>query len=73
MKLEIKDITYSINSKLIVDGVSLGIEEGTFVGLVGPNGCGKSTLLKNIYRTYQPDSGVVYIDGKSTEDRKSVV
>ena len=67
MKLEIKDITYSINSRLIVDGVSLGIEEGTFVGLVGPNGCGKSTLLKNIYRTYQPDSGVVYIDGKSTE------
>ena len=66
MKLEIKDITYSINSKLIVDGVSLGIEEGTLVGLVGPNGCGKSTLLKNIYRTYQPDSGVVYIDGKST-------
>ena len=68
MKLEIKDITYSINSKLIVDGVSLGIEEGTFVGLVGPNGCGKSTLLKNIYRTYQPDSGVVYIDGKSTNE-----
>ena len=67
MKLEIKDISYSINSKLIVDGVSLGIEEGTFVGLVGPNGCGKSTLLKNIYRTYQPDSGVVYIDGRSTQ------
>ncbi len=64
MKLEVKDITYSINSKLIVDGVSLGIKEGDFVGLVGPNGCGKSTLLKNIYKVYQPDSGSVYIDGK---------
>ncbi len=64
MKLEVKDITYSIDSKLIVDGVSLGIKEGDFVGLVGPNGCGKSTLLKNIYKVYHPDSGAVYIDGK---------
>ena len=64
MKLEIKDITYSINSKLIVDGVSLGVEEHSFVGLVGPNGCGKSTLLKNIYKVYKPDSGAVYIDGR---------
>ena len=64
MKLEVKDITYSIDSKLIVNGVSLGIPEGSFVGLVGPNGCGKSTLLKNIYKVYKPDSGAVYIDGK---------
>ena len=59
MKLEVKDIKYSIDQKLIVKGVSLGIEEGDFVGLIGPNGCGKSTLLKNIYRVYKPDSGVV--------------
>ena len=64
MKLNIENVTYSINAKLIVDGVSLGIREGEFVGLVGPNGCGKSTLLKNIYRVYQPDSGKVFIDGK---------
>ena len=68
MKLEVKDITYSIDGKTIVDSVSLEIEEGCFMGLVGPNGCGKSTLLKSIYRTYKPDSGVVYIDGKSTND-----
>ena len=64
MKLSIENISYSIDSKLIVDGVSLGIEEGSFVGLVGPNGCGKSTLLKNIYRVYKPDGGAVYVDGK---------
>ena len=71
MKLEIKDITYSIDSKLIVDGVSLGIEEGSFVGLVGPNGCGKSTLLKNIYKVYKPDRGAAYIDGKSIAEMSS--
>lgn len=64
MKLSIENITYSINSKLIVDGIDLGIEKGAFVGLVGPNGCGKSTLLKNIYKVYTPDEGSVYIDGR---------
>ena len=71
MKLSIEKITYSINSKLIVDGVDLGVEEGTFVGLVGPNGCGKSTLLKNIYKVYTPDSGKVYIDGKDLAELSS--
>ncbi len=71
MKLSIEKITYSINSKLIVDGVDLGVEEGTFVGLVGPNGCGKSTLLKNIYKVYTPDSGKVYIDGKDMSELSS--
>ena len=54
VKLNVSDLKYSINSKVIVDGVSLDVEEGTFVGLVGPNGCGKSTLLKNIYKVYTP-------------------
>ena len=71
MKLEVKDITYSIDGKLIVDGVSLGIREGDFVGLVGPNGCGKSTLLKNIYKVYKPDAGAVFIDGKNAADMSS--
>lgn len=71
MKLSIENITYSINSRLIVDGVDLGIEEGTFVGLVGPNGCGKSTLLKNIYKVYTPDAGSVYIDGKDISQLSS--
>lgn len=71
MKLEVKDITYSIDQKLIVEGVSLGIKEGDFVGLIGPNGCGKSTLLKNIYRVYKPDSGTVYIDGREINEMTS--
>jgi len=71
MKLQVKDITYSIGSKLIVDGVSLDVEEGSFVGLVGPNGCGKSTLLKNIYKVYKPDRGAAYIDGKSLAEMSS--
>ena len=66
MKLEVKDIRYSIDSKEILRGIDFQIEAGSFVGIVGPNGCGKSTLVKNIYKVYKPDSGVVYIDGKDT-------
>lgn len=66
MKLNVEYVTCSIGGRLIVDGVSLGIRTGEFVGLVGPNGCGKSTLLKNIYRACRPDRGAVYIDGRDT-------
>ncbi len=63
MKLTVQGIKYSIDSKEILRGIDFQIEEGSFVGIVGPNGCGKSTLVKNIYRVYKPDSGVVFIDG----------
>ena len=64
MKLETKKITYSIDGKLIIDGIDISVKEGEFVGIVGPNGCGKSTLLKNIYKVFIPDSGAAFIDGE---------
>ena len=62
-KLETKGITYSIDGKIIIDGIDISVKEGEFVGIVGPNGCGKSTLLKNIYKVFTPDSGAAFIDG----------
>lgn len=47
-----------------VDGVSLGIEPGSFVALVGTSGSGKSTLLKTINRLVEPTAGEVTIDGE---------
>ena len=63
IKLQVKDLNFSISGQHILKDNCLEIHEGEFVGLIGPNGCGKSTLLKNIYRVYTPDSGVVFIDG----------
>ena len=63
IKLETRGITYSIDGKIIIDGIDISVKEGEFVGIVGPNGCGKSTLLKNIYKVFTPDSGAAFIDG----------
>jgi len=63
IKLDVANLGFSIDRTRILEDVSLTIEQGTFVGLVGPNGCGKSTLLKNIYRVLRPDGGTIRLDG----------
>jgi peptide/nickel transport system ATP-binding protein len=45
-----------------VDGVSLAIKQGQWLGLVGESGCGKTTLAKTVVRLIRPTSGHVYFD-----------
>jgi len=51
-----------------VDGVSLTIQEGETVGLVGESGCGKTTFGRAILRLEEPTSGEVYFEGQSILD-----
>lgn len=48
----------------VLDNISLKVNSGEIVGLIGDNGSGKSTLLRCILGVYKPDSGKVYHNGK---------
>ncbi len=58
----------TIDEKLAVDDVSLHIDKGDFVTIIGSNGAGKTTLLNLIAGTCMPDSGDVFIDGKNVNN-----
>jgi len=45
-----------------VDGVSLAIKRGQWLGLVGESGCGKTTVAKTVVRLWKPTSGHIYFD-----------
>lgn len=51
------------NHKIALDNVSLHIEEGEFVTVIGGNGSGKSTLMNIICGVFKPEEGTVFIDG----------
>ena len=52
----------------VLDDVSLSIEEGSFVAVLGHNGSGKSTLAKHFNAILLPSGGKVYVDGLDTAD-----
>ena len=66
--LEIKNLSKTfnpgtINAKLALDGLSLTLNDGDFVTVIGGNGAGKSTMLNAIAGTWKPDEGHILIDG----------
>ena len=54
-----------------VDGVSLSIEEGKILGLVGESGCGKSTLSRLIMQLIEPTEGSIVLEGENLTDLKT--
>ncbi|MBC8632140.1 ATP-binding cassette domain-containing protein [[Eubacterium] tenue] len=70
LKLQVKNLKFSIDKKDILKDISFDIPKGSFVGIIGPNGSGKSTILKNIYRLYKPDSGRLILDNKDLSTMK---
>ena len=57
-----------LSLKEALSGVSLAVEKGEFVALLGHNGCGKSTLAKHFNAMLLPTSGKVFVDGMDTTE-----
>ncbi|QUH24595.1 ABC transporter ATP-binding protein [Serpentinicella alkaliphila] len=67
MELSLQNISVSLSGKEILKSISLTVEEGIFVSLLGASGCGKSTLLKTIAGIIPQTRGSVILDGKSAD------
>ena len=63
--LELKNIHKSFSQNEVLKGVSLKLEKGMIMGLLGGNGAGKSTLMKIVNGIYKMDSGEIIINGSS--------
>ncbi|WP_123536661.1 metal ABC transporter ATP-binding protein [Halosimplex salinum] len=66
--LEVSDLTFGYGDRPVLEGVSLTVEPGAFLGLVGPNGSGKTTLLELLIGLRRPDSGSVRLFGSPAHE-----
>jgi len=64
MLLDIKDVIVSYGKAQALKGISLGVDEGEVVALIGANGAGKTTLLRSISALKRIDSGEILFDGQ---------
>ncbi len=63
MFFEVKGISFSYNSRNVLNGVSFSVQADDVVSILGPNGVGKTTLIKCIDKVLKPAAGSVFIQG----------
>ena len=62
--LELKNVSMSFQDRRILDDVSLQVQRGEILVIIGPSGSGKSTLLRLMIGLLKPDSGQIWVDGR---------
>ena len=65
--IECRHIDFSYDSKTILQGIDLNIENGEFLCILGQSGCGKSTLLRLLAGLERPSAGEIRIDGEPVD------
>jgi len=63
MMVEIKNVSKAFGNHVVLDNVSINVEEGDNFVVFGRSGTGKSVLLKCIVRLLEPDAGEIFVDG----------
>ena len=68
MNLKIKNVSLTIEGRLIVNDVSITVTPGEVVGLMGPNGAGKTTTFNLAVGNIKPDKGEILLNGRRITD-----
>lgn len=74
-RVEFDNVCFSYDkSRELIKNLSISAKPGQRVAIVGPTGCGKSTIINLLMRFYDPDSGMIKVDGENSADftRKSL-
>jgi zinc transport system ATP-binding protein len=66
--VSVENVTFAYGDQPAVDDVSLTVEQGDFLGLVGPNGSGKTTLLHLMLGLNSPDEGSIELFGEPVDE-----
>lgn len=68
--IEARHLYKNFGSLMVLKDISLNVEKGEIIAIIGPSGSGKSTFLRCLNRLEEPTSGHVYIDGEDIMDSK---
>lgn len=66
--IRLEHVTKSFDGQKVLDDLSLSINEGEFLTVIGRSGCGKTTMLRLINGLQKPDSGKVYVEGEDVDN-----
>jgi len=69
MKIEVKSLSKAFDKKLVLDDISISVNQGEMLCLLGPSGAGKTTLIRSIIGALKTDQGEIFIDGKQVPNR----
>ncbi len=69
--LELSDVTAGYDKKVVLDGLSLHVDEGEVVAMLGPNGAGKTTTMRTIFGLLRPSRGAVTYRGRRVEGTRA--
>ena len=68
MSIELRNVRKAFGDRVILDDISLTVEDGETLAIIGYSGVGKSVLLKSIVRLLEPDAGEIVVDGESVAE-----
>ena len=66
--IKVENLTKSYNERIVVRGLSFEVKKGSILGFLGANGSGKTTTIKMMVGITTPDSGKIFLDGKSISE-----